>query len=254
MYNAAVILKPFCVEAKLLFNAMVQPPDLRRKNAINDFIRGDKFDGNWSITNAIWFPASHNQQAANLNWKNPGTFTLVPVNNPVWDYRGYTGGSPAYLTTGGYSNAYTGTNYIIGSGSIGCYIASNQQSGAVCGIANDTINPRNIANNFIGRIGNGGTTKNIVGGQLDARGYNVTYVNDLTTIYAVKNGVIIGGVAHVANAIGAAQPFILAINSAGTPQNFFAGTVSYVDYSSGAINFAKRNLRIQELIFQFGVA
>ena len=40
--------------------------------------------GVWTLTDALWVMAAHDEQAGTINWKLPGTFTAITVNSPTF--------------------------------------------------------------------------------------------------------------------------------------------------------------------------
>ncbi|MCW5719329.1 MAG: hypothetical protein KIS68_16035 [Bauldia sp.] len=89
-------------EAEAVVTAMAMQPNNARKLLIDTFVGALKAAGVWSKIDAMWVLAAHDEQAARLNWKSPGTFTLTRVNGPTFmTDRGFAGdGSTSYLDTG----------------------------------------------------------------------------------------------------------------------------------------------------------
>lgn len=116
-------------EATTLFAAMTSAPDDTRKGVINTFIAALKTAGVWDELDVLWVLRAHHSQASHLNWKSPGTYTLVPTNDPSFvTNRGYTGGA-AYLATG-WNPSVHGVNFTQNDCSLGVY--------ATPGIGTDT--------------------------------------------------------------------------------------------------------------------
>jgi hypothetical protein len=92
----------YCAEAATLFAAMSVQPEPARKAVINAYIVQLKACGAWAEFDLFYGLAAHDAQAAQLNWKNPGTNTLSPQSTPTFTVdRGYQGdGSTSYLTAG----------------------------------------------------------------------------------------------------------------------------------------------------------
>jgi uncharacterized membrane protein len=88
-------------ETLALLAAMTTQPDATRIGHINTLYAGLKADAVLSLLDIFYIVAAHDAQAARLNWKNPGTFTITAVNSPTFTTdRGYTGASTKYLNTG----------------------------------------------------------------------------------------------------------------------------------------------------------
>jgi hypothetical protein len=88
-------------DAEIIFAAMVPGPDANRKALINAFVVGCKEDDNWAEFDLLVFLASYSQESALVNWKNPETFTPLPVSDPPFTgNKGYEGnGLDAYIDT-----------------------------------------------------------------------------------------------------------------------------------------------------------
>ncbi len=67
----------FAPESLTLFAAMTVPPSAARKASINALIVALKAAGAWSKFDRLYVLAAHDAQAAKLDWKNPGTDSLV---------------------------------------------------------------------------------------------------------------------------------------------------------------------------------
>jgi hypothetical protein len=100
-------------EAIALFEAFTSQPDADRKGVIDTFIVALKTAGIWTELDILYVTAAHDAQAARLNWKSPGTFTLTPTNSPTFTTdRGYAGdGSTSRLATG-FTPSTHGVNFI----------------------------------------------------------------------------------------------------------------------------------------------
>ncbi len=90
-------------DASTLFAAMSAQPDATRKTLINAYIvcekggagsiNGTNLWANWRVFDVF---VAHDQQAARLNWKSPGTFDVTEVGAPTWATdQGYTGNGTA---------------------------------------------------------------------------------------------------------------------------------------------------------------
>lgn len=90
------------VDAAAYFAAMSVQPDATRKNLINDLIVGLKTDGVWSLISWLSLLASHDDQSARLNAKDPAKLLSV-VSTPTFTTdRGYAGNGSEnrYLDSG----------------------------------------------------------------------------------------------------------------------------------------------------------
>jgi hypothetical protein len=87
-------------ETIALLARMTVKPSIDRILLIDNTIKDLKEAGIWDKLDAFWFMNAHNQQAANLNWKE-NKYNLIPVNSPIFTVdEGYQGdGISSYLNT-----------------------------------------------------------------------------------------------------------------------------------------------------------
>lgn len=113
-------------DAGRIFRAMTTPPTPARKILIAALIADLKTAGSWALMDCFYVTAAADSQAATINWKNPGNFTLVPTNSPAFVAdRGFTGdGATSYLSTQFNPVAAAG-NYSLNNSSYGVFIGTN---------------------------------------------------------------------------------------------------------------------------------
>jgi hypothetical protein len=113
----------FDPDAVTLFAAMTTQPDTARKTLISDTIVALKAAGVWSLLDAVWFMAAHDEQAGRLNWKDPASFTLSEQGVITFTVdRGWQGnGTTGYLNTG-WIPATHGVNYQQNDASAGGFV------------------------------------------------------------------------------------------------------------------------------------
>lgn len=82
-----------------LISAMSVKPNPTRTALIDSTVRALKVAGLWNSMGLLYVLASHDSQAALLNWVSPGTATLTAVSSPTFTTdRGYAGdGAASYL-------------------------------------------------------------------------------------------------------------------------------------------------------------
>ena len=92
----------YSAEASAIFAAFTTPPTAARKAQIEACVSYLKNAGVWARLDVLYLLAAANSQAARINWKTPGTFTLTEVNSPTFGVdQGYTGnGTDMQLDTG----------------------------------------------------------------------------------------------------------------------------------------------------------
>jgi hypothetical protein len=112
-----------------LFAAMTTQPDETRKTLISDTITALQAAGVWSLLDAVWFMAAHDEQASRLNWKAPASFTLATAGTITFTTdRGWQGdGASGYLNTGWIPAAH-GVNYTLNDASFGVYSRTNSDT------------------------------------------------------------------------------------------------------------------------------
>jgi len=89
-------------EAEAVVAAFSVEPDDTRKALIDTLIGALKAGSAWSTFDAYYMMAAEDAQSAGVNWKNPGTYDLTPIDNPTFTAdQGYAGnGTSSYLKTG----------------------------------------------------------------------------------------------------------------------------------------------------------
>ena len=100
--SVAVTVNILDVDARVAIDAMIPRPTSARMGDLNTFVLALKAGGIWTKLDTVYLLAAHTSQAACLNIKAPGTFTLTPVNAPVFTGdRGFKG-TAAGASAGGY--------------------------------------------------------------------------------------------------------------------------------------------------------
>jgi len=91
-------------ETRLWCAAMTaKPPDWLIR-ALDGYVRTLKVSGAWDGIDIGYVFALHAQQAARVNFKNPGSYTLTEVNSPTWtQWQGYTGDGVSMGLDTGYN-------------------------------------------------------------------------------------------------------------------------------------------------------
>jgi hypothetical protein len=113
-----------------LIAAMSAAPDGTRQLLIDNTIKALKAAGLWTKIDALYMTAAHDSQAALLNWKAPGTWTLAGTANPTFTAdQGYKGdGSSSFLTASGYNPSTAGGSFALNSAVFGVWV---QQSATI---------------------------------------------------------------------------------------------------------------------------
>jgi hypothetical protein len=225
-------------DAEVIFAAMIPSPSYARKCLINTLVLACKARNNWTKIDAAWVTAANSQLNANLNWKNPATFTLTPVNSPDFTIdEGYTGDEATSYLDPGWNALTNGVNYTLDNASYGAYSLTDIDSNAIMGsIDGATINymfPRQSAI-FYANINT--ATEGSVAHSMST-GLNVSYrVND-TNIRGSQDGVDLFDIPGASTALSQYNFFILALNNGGAAANYSAFPVAFAFVGSGDIDF-----------------
>lgn len=132
---------PYVAEADALFAAMSVAPSDARKTIINTLIVALKANGVWAKCDVIYVLAAHDEQAARLNWKNPGTATLTAINSPTFTTdRGFTGDNATTELRSGVAFSALG-NYAQNSAHLSAWVLDTNTNNSQCPIGQSTGTP-----------------------------------------------------------------------------------------------------------------
>jgi hypothetical protein len=187
----------FDPDAVALFAAMTVQPNAARKTLISDTIVALKAAGVWTLLDAVWFMAAHDEQASRLNWKAPASFTLSEQGVITFTAdRGWQGnGTTGYLDTG-WTPSVHGVNYKLNDASFGAYM--RQHSGTN---ARTLMGARDLASGSSSRMSilltvtstiarvNTGTNLNQASVGSIANGLNVARRSASNSQFVFRNGV-----------------------------------------------------------------
>lgn len=157
IYTPAIHLNKFLSETHALTRAFAVPATETRKKLIDNTIRALMSASVWAKKDVLWVTAAHDSQAAGVNWKSPGSFTLTADNSPTFTAnQGYTGnGTNARLLTG-YVPSTHGVGYTLNSAHAACRVRtmpSVSEDKVVLGSgANLRIDPRRLTNFALARV------------------------------------------------------------------------------------------------------
>lgn len=140
-----------------LLAAMTVQPSLRRSMLILNTISQLVQYGLWDQIDAWYEMRAHDSQAATLNWKNPGTWTLAPTNSPVFTAdRGFKGdGVSSFLLATGYNPGVGSINFQLNTASYGVWVAQSPTIGSTRMLSmasNAFIGTVVAGNGFTGRL------------------------------------------------------------------------------------------------------
>ena len=224
-------------EAKALFSAMTLQPSGARKSLIDRTIRSLKAGGVWSALDALYVTAAHDEQAAKINWKDPGTYDLTAVNSPTFTTdRGFAGdGSTSYLKTG-FNPATAGGNFAAADGHASAWSLTSRATAVYNSLigAQDGTKFIQIGLNWPGA--NSSFRINDAGGLLN--GYTTTdghFVEDRVadTKAAYRNTTNLSAPAAANNGLVSLELYIGARNSSGTPDQYSTDQIASATIGGG---------------------
>lgn len=131
-----------------LLDAMAVKPPAPRARQIDRLIRGLKSIGVWDMFDVLYLLAAHDEQAARLNWKNPGVFTLTAVNSPAFTAdRGFQGDGATSSLSSTLNLSTFGGQFALNSALVGGYVH----------LASSVVSARDVAATSTASIGASGS-------------------------------------------------------------------------------------------------
>ncbi|MCK1501485.1 hypothetical protein [Bradyrhizobium sp. 188] len=213
-------------DALAIFAAFTTPPVAARKTLINACVVSLKTAGVWSTLDALWVMAAADSQAARINWKNPATFTLSPVNSPTFTAdRGYQGdGATSYLNTG-FTPSTAGGSFSLNSAHLGVWSRTDLNSaaadmGAGAAGATSSMFVRN-SGNLAGRSNDNSGSATMFA-TADSLGHFVLGRTDGTNRRGSKNGAAATTVAAASVTLTNAQITVAALGGASMSSRQYA--------------------------------
>ena len=219
-------------ETRLLLDAMTVKPTSTRARQINRLIAALKACGCWTRLDVLYMLAAHDSQAALLNWKSPGTFTLQANNSPTFTAdRGYAGDGVSMNLTNAYNPSTFGGAYTLNDAMLGVYVHSaltlvsaiDMQIGNARLQTNAAVTAYGCRVNDVSALANGGPV---------AVGHWVGRRSVSTGREIWKNGALVFGPDAVASTALAGTLTLLAGTAAANPSN---ARLSFA-YAGGAVD------------------
>lgn len=221
-------------DAVAIFEAFTTPPTDARKTLINNFVVSYKAAGLWTKRDAIWVMAAATQQAGQINWKNPATFTLTLVNSPTFTVdEGFTGnGTTMYINTNW--NPAGSSLFLQNDANISAYTRSTGTgSGVLLGCAGVNINmitflPKFTDNNLYNRMNNANAILYTITTHTDWQGsYSINRTSS-TAVEIFRNGATLGSQSKTSDGRTTRNLYFLCYNNNGTAQTFTSKQISIV--------------------------
>lgn len=221
-------------DARVYIDAMTPRPTSARMGHISTFVSALKSGSIWTKLDALYLLAAHDAQAAGLNVKAPGTYTLTAVSSPVFTVdRGYKGtGSGAsaggYLDAG-FNPATAGGHFALNDASLWVWVetaATTSASLTMAEIGNTSgriftqsataLSGHARSNNAVDTVAAWGADTGLYGWSRSASGTYDRYLND-TAI----------GAAAVASVAILSTPIYILRSSAGTHSDARAAAAAW---------------------------
>lgn len=192
----------FLPESLAIFAAMSPQPDSARKALINSTVSSLISSGIWAELDLLYILAAHAEQPAQINWKNPGTFTLTKNNSPSFTVdRGFTGNSTnAFLNSGAALSSLTKFATVPCNLHVSAWSLSNIAETGNRGIVGPSTNtpaevrliPRNSSNQSKGMARSSSTSFEIIASNSNGSGFFLytRQGNDNQKIF--RNGLMLG--------------------------------------------------------------
>jgi Ni/Co efflux regulator RcnB len=234
-----------CAETRALITNMSTRPTPGRADLINNTIVALKGAGLWSKIDVMWFPASETAQAGRLNWKLPGTYSLVEGFNPTHTVdRGYAGdGTEDYLDTQ-WNPSTNGVQFTLNSATLGIYVnagtdtaTDNTIMGTWDGTNGLWVGVRRTGDTIGGRMNSavGG-----VGGGVITTRYGLTAQSrvDSNNQNAYRNGALISSNTAASSAVANLRLYLLARRDTGQAWAFVDNRVAFA-FAGGSLTDAQ---------------
>jgi hypothetical protein len=105
-----------------LVGAMAKRPSRDRIRSLNAAVSSFVSFGLWDKFDVMYFARAHDEQAAFVNWKQPGRFTLTKVGSPVFTRdQGIAGDATAAALATGWIPSTSGVNYVQNSATLAAF-------------------------------------------------------------------------------------------------------------------------------------
>lgn len=240
-------------DAIAIFNAFTTPPTDARKTLINNFVVYLKGTGDWAKIVTCWGMAAETQQAGQINWKSPATFTLTLVNSPTFtaDEGFNSNGTTSYINTNWIASTHGAGVYLQDDAGITVYTrTSGTGSGnlfGVIGAANVKsigFTPKFTDNNLYSRFNNVNTIFYSAANATSEALYTMLRTSS-TDLTVYRNSVSLGLQSKTSDGLPTLNLYLLCANNNGTAQLFTTKQASFVIIHSGSISVANLQTAIE---------
>lgn len=218
-------------ETRALVDAMTVKPNSTRVAHINRLIRAMKADGSWTRMDVFYMLAAHDEQAARLNWKNPGALTLTANNSPTFTVdRGFAGDGVSMNLTSTYRPSTFAGQFVLDDAMLGAYVhAANSTVSGMDVFLNASRVGTTATNTYGARVNDG---VGILAAGAPAVGHWAGRRTASNVRETWKNGALVANDAAASTAVSSVDLVLLASTALGaTPSN---GRLSAA-YAGGAL-------------------
>lgn len=189
----------YSTEATALFARMTSQPSNSRKTAIDNLIVALKNGGVWAKCDGIWVPASHDEQAACLNWKVDANTAILSSTAPTFTSdRGFTtNGTTSYVdynlaVDGGGQYAQNSATLALWCNTAGMQADGTAALAASLGTGQVGLNPRASSGVIASRVNS--TSATTGANQTTGVGLAAVSRTSSTAVQHYKDGAASGGV------------------------------------------------------------
>lgn len=233
--------RPYSNELVAIMNAMTVRPDPARAALMDRLVISPLKEANiWQTLDLFYMLAAHDSQAALINWKYPGTFTLSTVGAPTFTTDvgfSYDGVDDAHDT--GYRWETAGLNASLNSHFMALWsLSSGQTSGGSFGASQTSgsttvalLNPRNASDNFVVRCNHATSYTN---SNTDGTGFYGWSRTASNLFRAFKDGSQIGTNQTGASTTGADYSYYIGGSNSGVP-DYVARDLAWAACGSGLL-------------------
>lgn len=195
----------------------------------DNLVRASVADGSWDDYDLVYYSRRRAayREYAKLNWKSPGSFSLLEVGTLTFDDDGFTGdGATGYLRTQ-YIPSVNGVNYTLNNASVQVYSTTDINLTDVlfgCNAASNarrlTFFPRNASSSTASAIINGTTSDSFV--NIFSAGFFHVKRTASNVVAVWQDGVVRDTGTNASTALPDLEVYFLAQNNNGTPTSFAA--------------------------------
>lgn len=231
----------YSAEARAIFALHTGSLSTAHKQAMDTAITSLKAANRWTTRDRLWVPAfAANATDALLNWRNPGTGSLVPMDSgnlvfsPGVGFR--SNGSSSYLKTG-FNPATAGGAFTQDSASLGLYSFTENDEDAVDFGMFDGTKGAHMGlswgtHQYITRMNNGNPSIG-PGGGVRSFGYHVSSRTQSSEYRNYERGTLAQTVAESSSALASREMYVCCWNFDGSAASFSTKDLGLIEIGAG---------------------